>query len=120
MIFSKRKELALKVDEYISKNKIITDTFGVICVLESFGNLKDDAGAGVSSECNTRLCESASSQQTVQNAVDGLCSEVVKTDIKFLIEHHKDILMQLKEENKYPERCDEVSHDIYFLESILG
>lgn len=40
MIFSKRKELAEKVDRFMKENNIMADTFGAICALEIMGHFK--------------------------------------------------------------------------------
>jgi len=47
-------------------------------------NIAKVNGAGLSSECNTVLCESASSQQTVQNAGS---KDVLETEFRSIISH---------------------------------
>lgn len=46
MIFSKRMELAKRVDKYIEEKRILKDTQSVITVLEIFEYLKDEPGEG--------------------------------------------------------------------------
>ena len=65
--------------ELLSRAKEVYDETGIFRFedLEYIIGMMENSVEGVSSECNTVLCESASSQQTVQNA-EGQAVEILK------------------------------------------